>query len=124
VLPAGWVKTVTTAGPAQPPPGAFGARTGYGAQWWLFGEAQGLPEDAYAAQGNRGQYVMVIPSRRVVIVRRGFDGGGESFDMPRFTADVLETLPTPGGREPLARAVRKPWPYGRCGWLRKGLTTP
>ena len=41
---------------------------------------------------------MVIPSRRVVIVRRGFDGGGESFDMPRFTADVLKTLPSPRRR--------------------------
>ncbi|MBW3558616.1 MAG: serine hydrolase [Proteobacteria bacterium] len=89
VLPAGWVDYVTTAGPAQPPPGAAGAGPGYGAQWWLFGAAQGLPEDAYAAQGNRGQYLMVIPSRRMVVVRRGFDGTGERFEIARFSADVL-----------------------------------
>ena len=94
VLPAGWVIYVTTAGPAQPPPGRTGEQgPGYGAQWWLFGEAQGLPEDAYAAQGNRGQYVMVIPSRRLVVVRRGFDGAGEQFDIDRFTGDVLKALP-------------------------------
>lgn len=89
VLPAGWVDYVTTPSGPQPPRGANGAAPGYGAQWWLYGPAQGLPAGSYAAQGNRGQYVMVIPSRRTVIVRRGFDGGGESFDLPRFTAAVL-----------------------------------
>ena len=98
VLPAGWVNYVTTAGPAQPPPGASGAAPGYGAQWWLYGAAQGLPEDAYAAQGNRGQYVMVIPSRRMVIVRRGFDGSGQNFDLPRFTRDVLAAGASSGAR--------------------------
>jgi len=98
VLPVGWVRYVTSAGPAQPPPGASGPGPGYGAQWWLFGAAQGLPEDAYAAQGNRGQYVMVIPSRDIVVVRRGFDGAGESFNIARFTADVLKATPPPRAR--------------------------
>ena len=93
VLPKGWVGYVTTPGGPQPPAGASGPGPGYGAQWWLFGAAQGLPEHAYAAQGNRGQYVMVIPSRRMVIVRRGFDGGGESFDIARFSAAVLRAYP-------------------------------
>ena len=92
MLPPGWVGYVTTPAPAQPPAG----RAGYGAQWWLYGPAQGLPAGTYAASGNRGQYVMVVPSRRIVVVRRGFDAvraGGAQFEVARFTADVLRTLP-------------------------------
>jgi hypothetical protein len=38
----------------------------------------------------------VVPSRRIVVVRRGFDAvgaGGAQFEVARFTADVLRTLP-------------------------------
>jgi CubicO group peptidase (beta-lactamase class C family) len=90
VLPAGWVRYVTTPAPVQPQ----GEGPGYGAQWWLYGPAHGLPAGTYAARGNRGQFVMVVPERRVVIVRRGFDGVGEpgGFDIGRFSADVLKAL--------------------------------
>ena len=91
VLPAGWVRYVTTPAPAQP----SGSGPGYGAQWWLYGPAHGLPQGTYAARGNRGQYLMVIPSRRVVVVRRGFDAvgaGGAQFEVARFTGDVLKGL--------------------------------
>jgi len=57
-----------------------------------FGPAQGLPAGSYAAQGNRGQYVMVVPSRNLVVVRRGEDGGAMRFDIARFTADVMAAL--------------------------------
>jgi hypothetical protein len=60
---------------------------------WLFGPDQGLPAGSYAAQGNRGQYVMVVPGRHLVIVRRGEDGAGMRFDIARFTADVIAALP-------------------------------
>jgi CubicO group peptidase (beta-lactamase class C family) len=56
---------------------------------WLFGASQGLPVGSYSAQGNRGQYVMVIPSERLVIVRRGEDPGGARFDVARFAAEVI-----------------------------------
>ena len=64
----------------------------YGYQWWLNrGDAQlrwpGLPEDAYAAQGNRQQWVMVIPSQELVIVRLGWTAGGYPAN-ERF-ADIL-----------------------------------
>ena len=89
LLPQGWAKYVATPAPAQPAKGP-----GYGAQFWLFGPADGLPEDTYAMQGNRGQYVMIVPSRNIVVVRRGFDsvGDGERFDVAKFTADVLAAL--------------------------------
>jgi hypothetical protein len=36
----------------------------------------------------------VIPSRKVVIVRRGFDSGA-GFDISRFSADVLKAIGRP-----------------------------
>ena len=37
-----------------------------------------VPKDAYSTAGNRGQYVIVIPSRDLVIVRRGLDFGRQA----------------------------------------------
>ena len=42
--------------------------------------------------GNRGQYVVVVPSRDVVIVRRGEDPTGSRFDIVAFTRDGLAAL--------------------------------
>jgi CubicO group peptidase (beta-lactamase class C family) len=88
LLPEGWMAYMIRAGGPQPARGP-----GYGATMWLFGPAQGLPAGSYAAQGNRGQYVMVVPSRRLVVVRRGEDGTGTNFDIARFTADIIGALP-------------------------------
>lgn len=84
ILPEGWMRYMTTPSGPQPPTGP-----GYGATLWLFGPKQGLPEGSYAAQGNRGQYVMVVPSERLVIVRRGEDPGPARFDIARFTANII-----------------------------------
>ncbi len=84
LLPAGWMRYMTTPSGPQPADGP-----GYGATMWLFGPKQGLPAGSYSAQGNRGQYVMVVPSERLVIVRRGEDPGSARFDIARFTADVI-----------------------------------
>jgi CubicO group peptidase (beta-lactamase class C family) len=88
ILPVGWMKYMTTPSGPQPATGA-----GYGATLWLFGPAQGLPAGTFAAQGNRGQVIFVVPSRKIVVVRRGEDGVGSAFDAPRFVADVLKALP-------------------------------
>ena len=87
LLPEGWMRYMTTPSGPQPVDGP-----GYGATMWLFGPKQGLPPGSYAAQGNRGQYVMVIPSAKLVIVRRGEDAGAARFDIARFSADVLAAV--------------------------------
>ncbi len=87
LLPAGWMRYMTSPAGPQPADGP-----GYGATMWLFGPGQGLPAGSYSAQGNRGQYVMIVPSERLVIVRRGEDPAGTRFDIARFTADVLRDL--------------------------------
>ncbi|KTT75059.1 serine hydrolase domain-containing protein, partial [Sphingomonas endophytica] len=84
VLPAGWMRYMTT--PAGPQPERS---EGYGASIWLFGPAEGLPAGSYSAQGNRGQYVMVVPAHRLVVVRRGEDPTGARFDVARFTAELI-----------------------------------
>ena len=89
ILPEGWVKYVTTPSGPQPPTGTFG----YGAGFWLLNKEEGVPPDTFAAIGNRGQYVVIVPSRQVVIVRRGEDPAGSGFDIAAFTRDVLAALP-------------------------------
>ncbi|MEQ8954446.1 MAG: serine hydrolase [Gammaproteobacteria bacterium] len=67
----------------------------YGYQFWLNRGREQLrwdllPEDAYAAQGNRQQWVMIIPSRQAVIVRLGWTAGGYPANQ-RF-AEILGQL--------------------------------
>jgi len=88
ILPEGWVEYISTPSGPQPD-GPFG----YGAGWWLMNKSEGIPPDTFAAFGNRGQYVVVVPSRNVVIVRRGEDLAGNRFDIAAFTRDVLAALP-------------------------------
>ena len=88
ILPQGWGQFVSSPTGPQPPTGNFG----YGATFWVFNRSEGVPADTYAANGNRGQYVVIIPSRQVVIVRRGEDPAGNVFDIAGFTRDVLAQL--------------------------------
>ncbi|MBI2059226.1 MAG: serine hydrolase [Nitrospirae bacterium] len=63
VVPAGWVADSTS------PSRSF---RGYGYQWWLSGRTnRRLPADTFAAVGYDGQYVYVIPSLELVVVRNG-----------------------------------------------------
>ncbi|MDC8754719.1 serine hydrolase [Erythrobacter sp. sf7] len=87
ILPEGWRDYVSTPSGPQPD-GPFG----YGAGFWLMNKSDGVPADTFAAFGNRGQYVVIVPSRQVVIVRRGEDPVGARFDIAAFTRDVLAAL--------------------------------
>lgn len=65
---------------------------GYGATFWLMNNTKGVPSDAFAAFGNRGQYLVIIPSRNLVIVRRGYDTRDNRFDIAAFTRDIVNAL--------------------------------
>ena len=55
--------------------------------------SEGVPSDTYAGVGNRGQYLVIIPSLDMVIVRRGFDtADGGRFDVAAFTRDVIAAI--------------------------------
>ncbi len=91
ILPEGWANYVATPAPDQPksPDGR-----GYGAQFWLFGPKQGLPEGTYTPGGARGQFAMIIPSEKLIVVRRALDymDPQSAFKIAKFTADILTAL--------------------------------
>lgn len=93
ILPEGWVKYTTNPAPAAP----MGE---YGAQWWLNKGAKDdasirkyptLPLDAFWADGFEEQYVMVIPSKKLVIVRLGVSHHG--FDFTSLATEIINALP-------------------------------
>ena len=84
VLPEDWLAYVSRPSGPQPE-GPFG----YGAGFWLLNRSDGVPTDTIAMMGNRGQYVVIVPARDMVIVRRGEDPAGSGFDIAAFTRDVL-----------------------------------
>ena len=96
VLPPGWLKVAMTPSTTQ------GEGRGYGAQSWLFGQAQageckgyGLPPDTVAMSGHWGQVVAMVPSRDAVIVRLGWTFRRGQFDNCAFVAAALKALPQP-----------------------------
>ncbi|HKW92085.1 MAG TPA: serine hydrolase [Methylomirabilota bacterium] len=95
ILPEGWVRYSTTPTPLAP--------VGYGAGWWInegesrgarFRRDNGMPADAFMAQGIYGQTVVVVPSARLVIARFGttYDLRSAMVDICRLTADTVAAL--------------------------------
>lgn len=84
LLPADWRSFVTTPSGPQPA-GMFG----YGAGFWLLNKTDGVPADAFGAFGNRGQYLIVIPSRQLVIVRQGYDDDKNRLDIAALVKAIV-----------------------------------
>jgi CubicO group peptidase (beta-lactamase class C family) len=83
-----WIDFVRTPAPATAASGSF-----YGGQWWLVPDDRAdVPKDAYSTSGNRGQYVIVVPSHDLVIVRRGLDYGRQGFNRWDLTREVLKSV--------------------------------
>lgn len=104
ILPEGWITFSTT--PTL--------ETDYGAGWWPNrtlnprGERlskldmplmPGVPPDTFYALGNLGQYVAVIPSQRMVIVRLG-RSQAKDFDVRNFEALVAGSVAALKDRAP------------------------
>ena len=73
MLPEGWVDYTRTQAPAE-------NNGSYGAHFWLNLAPEedqpprlvpGGPVSAFAALGNGGQYVLIVPTRDLVLVRLG-----------------------------------------------------
>jgi len=83
-----WVEFVRTPAPATADRGNF-----YGGQFWLVpDERDDVPKSAYSTAGNRGQYVVIVPSHDLVIVRRGLDYGEQGFNRWDLTREVLKAI--------------------------------
>jgi hypothetical protein len=75
----------------------------YGAYFWLNAGAAGNPAirkwphapcDAYAALGYQEQQVIVIPSRRTVLVRFGATTDRKAWNTDSFIQSILIVLPS------------------------------
>ena len=86
LLPLNWVQQARTA--------SRGSRGGYGAHWWLSQRKSrpDLPNGSFSAEGYQGQFLLVAPSQRAVIVRLGQTPNKQGFDANGFGADVLSAL--------------------------------
>jgi CubicO group peptidase (beta-lactamase class C family) len=102
ILPEGWVDYS-----ASPTPGGW---VGYGAGFWInrgdsmganYRAEHGMPRDAFFAKGTIGQYAIIIPSERLVIVRLGRSPNWppESDGVLRLVSDVIAAT---GGKAKLA----------------------
>ena len=83
-----WISFVRT-----PAPATASRSNEYGGHWWLVPDKRtDVPKDAYSTAGNRGQFVIVVPSHDLVIVRRGLDHGRQGFDRWDLTREVLKAF--------------------------------
>jgi CubicO group peptidase (beta-lactamase class C family) len=91
ILPEGWVRYSASLTP--------GAWPGVGAGFWTnLGDSKGsryrtslgMPRDAIYASGVLGQYVIIVPSERLVIARFGISGNQYDIaGVSRLVADVI-----------------------------------
>lgn len=65
----------------------------YGAQFWLNagGVYPNVPKDLYSCNGYQGQYVFIIPSKELVIVRFGL-AENPVFDIDSFLSETLNAI--------------------------------
>ncbi len=90
-----WIEFVRTPAPSTAERG-----NQYGGQWWLVPDnVDYVPKDAYSTAGNRGQYVVVVPSHDLVIVRRGLDWGRQGFNRWELTREVLKAFAPISGNQ-------------------------
>jgi hypothetical protein len=95
ILPEGWVKYMATLTPQSP-------RKDFGAHLWikvtppfnsLVIPPPKLPPDVFHAVGYEGQFISVIPSRRLVVVRLGLSRGDHVWDHEGFLSRLLDAFP-------------------------------
>jgi len=95
ILPEGWVRFTATAAPAKNEE----KKGEYGALWWLNAENKKgvrkfahVPADGFACLGYEGQFVWVIPSKQLVVVRLALERG-KKMDTDKFLSGIIKALP-------------------------------
>ncbi len=65
----------------------------YGGHFWMNKEGKfpDVPKDMYSCNGFQGQYVFIIPSKDLVVVRTGLKENPE-FNVNAFLSDIIESL--------------------------------
>lgn len=86
LLPVNWVNY--TLQPAKDSDG------NYGAFFWLNNSGKNYPDvprDMYSCQGHDGQFIYIIPSKDLVVVRTGFSKHGD-FDRNAFLSSIVDAF--------------------------------
>ncbi|WP_299579058.1 serine hydrolase [uncultured Sunxiuqinia sp.] len=85
LLPEGWGDYTTEV--------AKGSGGRYGSSFWLnqSGEFPDAPRDLFLCRGHDGQFICMIPSKELVVIRTGYSKKGE-FDLNQLLKGVLESL--------------------------------
>jgi CubicO group peptidase (beta-lactamase class C family) len=95
ILPQGWVRYMATLTPLS-------KRKDFGAHLWVkvpppfdsvVTPRPQLPADTFHAVGHEGQFVSVIPSRQLVVVRLGLSRREHAWDHDDFLARLLSAFP-------------------------------
>ena len=96
ILPSDWVHYSRA-----PSPTALDGQ--YGAHFWTNGLSgsdvperplKSLPADTYYAHGFEGQYIVIIPSRKLVVVRLGQTISSKTWNIESFVSDILAAIST------------------------------
>ena len=93
IFPDNWVKYSSTSTPKA-------EKGKYGAQFWLnAGNQDGknwssLPNDIFYMSGFESQYVLIIPSKDMVIVRLGQTKKEENFDEEKMIKGIIDSVPS------------------------------
>jgi CubicO group peptidase (beta-lactamase class C family) len=86
LLPEGWVEYSRQE--------ANGSGGQYGAFFWLNKAGKDYPDvprDMYCCRGHDGQYIYIVPSKELVVVRTGFSKKG-TFDLNKFLSSVVNSV--------------------------------
>ncbi|PIF05921.1 MAG: serine hydrolase [Draconibacterium sp.] len=86
ILPENWVAYSTSE--------ANGSEGQYGAFFWINKSGKNYPDvprDMFSCNGHDGQFIYIIPSRDLVVVRTGFSKK-EEFDNNRFLASIVNSV--------------------------------
>jgi hypothetical protein len=97
LLPEGWADYVRS--PTQASDGQ------YGAQFWLNSDGEerprffpGVPENMFFFAGHEGQYVFIIPDKRMVIVRTGMTRGRSAMEaVTPLIKEIYDSVGMPQG---------------------------
>jgi len=85
ILPEDWVTYTTT--PAK------GSGDQYGAFFWLnrSGKYPGVPLDMFSCNGHDGQFIFIVPSKHLVVVRNGYSPKG-TFDYAAMLKNICDAI--------------------------------
>ena len=88
ILPEGWVDYTVSEAKAS--------NGVYGSYFWLNASGEKLPDapkDTYFCQGHDGQWILIVPSKELVVVRLGYSDKTE-FDNNLMMKEILAAFPS------------------------------